>query len=369
MQTSPVYFEALVQETYEAILREGDVAIDVGAQRGRHTLAMAGKVFPGGQVLAFEPLPACRAALNGALTGFRPELAPLVKIHDCALSDYSGKTEFVVARDAMAYSGSRKRRYDGPTRLEYLPVEVKRLDEHCAHLPAVRFIKIDSEGSEYHVLRGAEATIRRCRPAVAFEFGVNPLAEHQVTPQQMFQFWAVLGYQLFDIRGNWLGEEAFAASSAKQAIWDYLALPGENADMLHAVASVLSKPPGWQHVSAHLEIAEHQAHASGTGWSAGGEISLRGWLAARVARLCEPVYRRLSAPLLACAQSLLYSNRSLLEILRDRDREIRSHQDHLNHLSRELMELREQLSQATSQLERLARQPDSGQAAPVDRAA
>src|SRR5262249_53548020 len=160
------------------------------------------KVFPGGQVLSFEPLPICRAKLEKALGDFRPELVPAVKIHDCALSDYTGKTEFVVASDALAYSGLKKRHYDGPTRLEYYPVEVNRLDEVCGNVPAVRFIKIDAEGGEYHILLGAQQTIRRCRPAVAFEFGVNSLPEYQVTPRQMFQFWAALNYLVFNIRGN-----------------------------------------------------------------------------------------------------------------------------------------------------------------------
>ncbi len=362
MQTSPINYESLVQETYEALLHEGDVAVDVGAHRGRHTLSMANKVFPGGEILAFEPLPMCRARLEKTLAEFRPELVPTVKIHDCALSDYSGRTAFVVASDALEYSGLKKRQYDGPTRLESLPVEVKRLDEICRHLPAVRFIKIDAEGGEYHILKGAEETIRRCRPAVAFEFGASSLAEYLVTPRQMFQFWTALSYNVFDIRGNWLREETFVTSAVKQDVWDYVAVPAENRDMAHIVASVLSSPPAWRRVGIHLENAENQLPATTAQLTEDAPVSLRGWLVGKVARLLKVPLRRETLPW-GSMQSLIYSNRAQLEILRDRELELRRHQDHLNHLSRELMELQQQLTQATRQLESLSNQQSSERAA------
>jgi FkbM family methyltransferase len=369
METGPINYESLVQEVYEAVLRQGDLAVDVGAHRGRHTLPMANKVFPGGQVLAIEPLPVCRTSLEKTLAEFRPELASVVKVHDCALSDYTGNTEFVVASDDLAYSGLKKRMYITPTRLQYLPVEVKRLDELCAKLSAVRFIKIDAEGGEYHILRGAEQTIRRFRPAVAFEFGLNSLAEYEVTPRQMFQFWAALNYKLFDIRGNWLGEEVFSTSAVRQILWDYVALPAENEDMVHAVASVLVSPPAWRRVSIHLENADNQFPASSVNVKAGGPHGIRGWVIARAAKLLR-VPIRSEYPLLAgCMQSLIYSNRALFEIVRDRENDIRRHQDHLHHLSREFRELRKQLNRASSSAEGLANQSTSERAGAVDLAA
>src|SRR5947208_2926539 len=138
METPPNY-EVIVQETYEAILRDGDFAVDVGAHHGRHTIAMAECVFPRGKVMAFEPLPQCREYLGQVIDDYRPELAECVETMPFALSDHDGETEFVVARDALAYSGLKTRRYDWPTRLTRIPVQVRTLDDMCMALPSLRF--------------------------------------------------------------------------------------------------------------------------------------------------------------------------------------------------------------------------------------
>src|SRR5690349_1373835 len=97
----PPDYEVLVQRVYEALLRPGDVAFDVGAHTGRHTLPMAKCVGAAGRVFAFEPLPACLAAL-------RRDADPLcVEVHDCALGAAAGPAEFVVAVDLPSFSGLR----------------------------------------------------------------------------------------------------------------------------------------------------------------------------------------------------------------------------------------------------------------------
>jgi FkbM family methyltransferase len=129
MKTTVRNFEVLVQETYEAILGDGDIAIDIGAHHGRHCIAMAQRVFPRGQVLAFEPLPACRQILTQEIAAYYPELAKVIHIYPYALADFAGDTEFVVAKDALAYSGLKERKYDWPTSLERIPVQARRLDD------------------------------------------------------------------------------------------------------------------------------------------------------------------------------------------------------------------------------------------------
>src|SRR5262249_3039442 len=104
----PPDYEVLVQHVYEALLRPGDVAFDVGAHVGRHTAPMARCVGPTGRVLAFEPLPSCADELR------RASAAGRVEIHDCALGATPGHAEFVVAVDQPAYSGLRERLYDAP---------------------------------------------------------------------------------------------------------------------------------------------------------------------------------------------------------------------------------------------------------------
>ena len=343
MQSPPTNFEVMVQEIYEAILRNGDIAIDVGAHRGRHCLVMAEKVFPAGRVLAFEPLPMCRAGIEREVADYRPELAHILKVHPYALGDFTGKTEFVVAKDALAYSGLKKRQYDGPTELEHIPIEVKRLDDMCETLPAVRFIKVDAEGGEYHILKGAVRTLQRCRPVVAFEFGMNSLAEYKVTPAQMARFWAEQGYKVYNILGAWLTEPEFVASAEMQHVWDYVAIPAEHVGLQQSIVTILSRPPDWHRVSVHLDNADHHTKMAENVPSIVGFRGFKGWVVKRLAKIIIHVNKVVSGQQKGCNQSLLYSTRALLKILRDHSHESARQSAKLSDLTSEVAELRQQL--------------------------
>ncbi|HSD71480.1 MAG TPA: FkbM family methyltransferase [Thermoanaerobaculia bacterium] len=226
--TTQVDFEARVQAVYEALLGPGDVAVDVGAHLGRHLIPIAQAIAPTGRVLAFEPLPMCRESLARRFEQDLADLASLVTVHGCALGDISGETEFVIARDAIAYSGLRERVYDVPTALDRIPIEVRRLDEFTRDLSSLSYVKIDAEGGELHILRGGSETLARFRPAVTFEFGANSIGNYGVTVLEMGDFWLERGYRLYDILGRPLAtREAFADSATAQHVWDYVALPAE----------------------------------------------------------------------------------------------------------------------------------------------
>jgi FkbM family methyltransferase len=310
-------YEVLVQAVYEALLQDGDIAIDVGAHRGRHCLPMAERVFPDGKVLAFEPLPLCRIQLEQELAAYRPELTKVLTLHPYALSDTAGTADFVVARDALAYSGLRQRTYDWPTRLRRIPVEVKRLDDLCLGLPALHFIKIDAEGAEYSILQGATGCLSKFRPVVAFEFGVNSSSAYGVTPHQMNELWAQQGYQVFAITGKLLTPEEFMTSAREQRLWDYIAVPEERQDLRRNIVQTLTHPTGWQRVSAHLEIAEscvtlgldNRPLANYRGW--------KRWLIKLVLRFLYRAINPVLEPLRESERALLRSLKALARNVRE----------------------------------------------------
>jgi FkbM family methyltransferase len=236
-------YEARVQKVYETVLKPGDGAVDVGAHSGRHLIPMARCVAPTGRILAFEPLPTCREALAVAFDQELEHLRPLVTIHGCALGDRSGQAEFVVAREAMGYSGLKERKYDVATTLERIPVEVRRLDEFALDLPSLAYIKIDAEGGELHILRGAAKTLELFRPAVTFEFGASAIGEYGITVLEMADFWIEREYRIFDILARPLvTRDAFAESATTQSVWDYVALPSEAGALAERVLPELRSP-------------------------------------------------------------------------------------------------------------------------------
>src|SRR6266850_2078597 len=137
MKGNPQDFESILQTTYETILKDGDLAIDVGAHTGSHCLPIAKALFPSGRVFAFEPLDACRELL--ATRALEAGLKDVIQLYPYALSDYEGESTFVVAKDALGYSGLQERAYDVPTRLELVPVAVRRIDDLFLSLPSLKY--------------------------------------------------------------------------------------------------------------------------------------------------------------------------------------------------------------------------------------
>jgi FkbM family methyltransferase len=218
-------YEQLLEYFYCSLLKAGDVAIDAGAHTGRPTLPIARAVAPGGRVFAFEPLPLARAQLDHSIAIG----AAGVSVYPYALADREGEDEFVVAVDLPAYSGLKTRIYDGPTRLERIRVDVRMLDSLLADADRLDYIKIDAEGGELGILRGAKALLARFAPVVTFEFGANSLGNYGITVEDMADFWVGRPYAIFDILQRPLNRDAFILSAKRQDVWDYVALPVDRA--------------------------------------------------------------------------------------------------------------------------------------------
>lgn len=144
-----------------SIIKPGQVVFDVGANIGAHSVFFARAVGPGGTVAAFEPQRQVFQTLcaNVALNGF----GNVMTLHAAAGAqpgmihvpqpDYAKAGNF--GGIALNAAGGGE------------PVQVMRLDQIGA--PTVALIKIDVEGMELEVLKGAEATIARHRPALYVE--------------------------------------------------------------------------------------------------------------------------------------------------------------------------------------------------------
>ena len=113
-----------------------------------------------------------------------------------------------------------------------------------AAAPADR-IKIDAEGGEHDIVRGARQVLRRDRPVVLFEMGDNALVNYpHVTSAGMAEQLTALDYRLLDILGRPLDPEAFVASCAEQSVWDYAAVPAEQTSTFDALREALAAAGG-----------------------------------------------------------------------------------------------------------------------------
>jgi FkbM family methyltransferase len=178
------YVRALLRST----LRTDSSCIDVGAHRGsflRQFLEFA----PQGRHWAFEPIPAMASQL-------RREFGT-AEVHECALSDHEGRAAFQYVPELPAWSGLRVQPYPRAARPEPMTVAVRRLDGLIPEDVAIAFVKIDVEGAELEVLRGAEAVLVRCRPVVLFECAQVHHAQYATTPQDVHKVLARCGLGVF----------------------------------------------------------------------------------------------------------------------------------------------------------------------------
>ena len=71
-----------------------------------------------------------------------------------------------------------------------------------AENPRIDFIKIDVEGAEFPVLKGAGKTISRCKPLIIFEFGIGAADYYDSKPAPLFDFLTIkCGMRLFTLKG------------------------------------------------------------------------------------------------------------------------------------------------------------------------
>lgn len=142
-------YDLCVSEALWRLLRKGDMAIDVGANIGYFSLLMAKRTGPQGSVVAFEPNPQIVQILLA-----NTKCCENISVHAVALSQHEqlgnlyGTTDYAANRGLASLQGNSEE--------VIAQVQLKALDSFSLK---PRLIKMDVEGHELQVLRGAEQTL------------------------------------------------------------------------------------------------------------------------------------------------------------------------------------------------------------------
>jgi FkbM family methyltransferase len=144
----------------DTLVRPGDVVVDAGAFVGIWAARLAQLAGPDGLVHAFEPNPDTRRYLE-LVAEDDPQTAPIV-VHPEALSDREGPATLHVpaapALGSLAGDGA-------PTEVSTVTLDAAL----GADAAQVGFLKIDVEGHELSVLRGAPTVLHEARPRIVVE--------------------------------------------------------------------------------------------------------------------------------------------------------------------------------------------------------
>ena len=168
-------------------LREGDWAIDVGANVGHYTLAMSEIVGRGGRVISFEPMRSTFSVLSANVEFAKNGNVSLI---NTAASSVTAVLKMDMPTDdatGLENPYQAQIREVGEFSILALPIDALQL------AGPVRLVKIDAEGHELDVLKGMAGLIDRCAPAMVIE-GDDPEVE---------AFLASKRYSYRTLEGSW----------------------------------------------------------------------------------------------------------------------------------------------------------------------
>ena len=173
-------FEPETVRCYRRLVKPNATVFDVGANIGAHTLHLAAAVGPGGKVVAFEPTAYAFGKLQTNVS-LNPELRQRIDLRQVFLTDRETQTIPGSIYSSWPLESGEGRHAGHLGRLEQTDgARAVTLDQVAAERNlTVDFIKIDVDGFECRVLRGAQTILNEHRPTILLELSPYVLREHE----------------------------------------------------------------------------------------------------------------------------------------------------------------------------------------------
>jgi FkbM family methyltransferase len=206
-----------------AIAHQSATIIDVGANVGRYSWFLRQHARPGSMLFAIEPHPDMARLLRRALGPI-----PSCTVLEVAAAEHDAIGELVVPAGAFGTPvsglGWVQSHHENHANNSF-KVRLRRLDglieDGAIRVVDPVFLKIDVEGGEAGVLRGAAELLRQHRPILYFECQAASLARQGETPEGVWGELRQAGYQIF---GSQAGSFV-PMSRADTDVVNYLGIP------------------------------------------------------------------------------------------------------------------------------------------------
>ncbi len=179
--TKNLEYDRLTKSIMKREIKVDSNCIDVGCHKGE-ILENILKYSPKGTHFGFEPIPMLFKQLKKKYNNKATILAD-------ALSDKEGSSTFQFVKNAPAYSGIKKRKYDlvNPE-IQEINVSLNTLDKVIPEGLKIDFIKIDVEGGEFDVLKGGKELLIKNKPTIVFECGLGASNFYDTKPTEVFNY-------------------------------------------------------------------------------------------------------------------------------------------------------------------------------------
>ena len=201
LKQEPVFEESMCNRIISDLQKSSDpVFVDVGANIGLITTSIL-KGVPQVKVYAFEPGPLQASFLQKTIDENR--LEDRVSLNVDALSDVSGTQSFFIhpsrdyAKDGLRDTGRGEKAHS-------IQVTVTTLDSwwETQGRPQMSVVKIDTEGAELFILRGAVKCIEVLKPVFYLEIEPSNLKVYPYGAEDIRAFFESVGYSLETLTGE-----------------------------------------------------------------------------------------------------------------------------------------------------------------------
>lgn len=220
-------FEEAEWRFVNCFLKKGMTVMDIGAHHGFYTILCSKKVGETGRVIAFEPSPGEQRKL---LFHLKMNHCKNVKIEPYALARQSGKaTLFVINGRDTAFNSLRPPAVSKP--IKEITVRTMSLEDYLKKedIPEVNFLKIDAEGAELEILKGADALFNPdSSPIIMAEVSDVRTEQWGYQSSEIFDYLSERGYRWFVI--NTGGK--LQAFQGKEKVYNFVAIPNWKLDQM-----------------------------------------------------------------------------------------------------------------------------------------
>ena len=185
------------------LVNPGDHVLDIGSNYGLYCKFLSAYTGKGGKVMAFEPIKKTFLSLRNNIKYLN---ISNVDIFNIALSDQDGEAVMQIPEYDKGGENLYEARIVNDVSIKNLEkIKVAKLDTILPENFSFSFIKIDVEGHEMNVLKGAEHSIKKNRPVMLIEIngGIN---ERNLNSKAIVDFLSKLNYKAFLRKENKIQE-------------------------------------------------------------------------------------------------------------------------------------------------------------------